>query len=82
MTATTGDTPAFFEFSQIQPNSYLKIIDQKVYQRTEYFDFTINTLSEAVNQLNVSTNSIINKYVYNLSNECKWESMIICTGCC
>jgi len=66
MTATTGDTPAFFQFSQIQPNSYLKIVDKKGISGTEYFDFTINTLSEAVNQLNVSTNSIINKYVYNL----------------
>ena len=66
MTATTGDTPAFFEFSQIQPNSYLKIVDANGVTGTEYFDFTIDTLSEAVNQLNVSTNSIINKYVYNL----------------
>ena len=66
MTATTGDTPAFFEFSQIQPNSYLKIVDDNGVTGTEYFDFTINTLSEAVNQLNVSTNDIINKYVYNL----------------
>jgi hypothetical protein len=66
MTATTGDTPAFFEFSQIQPNSYLKIVDANGVAGTEYFDFTIDTLSKAVNQLNVSTNSIINKYVYNL----------------
>ena len=66
MTATTGDTPAFFEFSQIKPNSYLKIIDANGVSATEYFDFTVNTLSEAVNQLNVSTNNIINKYVYNL----------------
>ena len=66
MTATTGDTPAFFEFSQIKPNSYLKIIDANGVTGTEYFDFTIDTLSKAVNQLNVSTNNIINKYVYNL----------------
>ena len=25
MTATTGDTPAFFQFSEMQPNTYLKI---------------------------------------------------------
>jgi hypothetical protein len=48
MTATTGDTPAFFEFSQIQPNSYLKIIDANGVSGTEYFDFTINTLSEGL----------------------------------
>ena len=66
MTATTGDTPAFFEFSQIQPNSYLKIVDSDGVTGTEYFDFTIDTLSKVVNQLNISTNNIINKYVYNL----------------
>jgi len=66
MTATTGDSPGFFQFSEIQPNSYLKIIDKNGVVGTEYFDFTINTLSEAVDLLNVSTNSIINKYVYNL----------------
>ena len=66
MTATTGDSPAFFQFSEVVPNSYLKIVDKNNVIGTEYFDFTINTLSEAVDQLNVSTNSIINKYVYNL----------------
>jgi hypothetical protein len=66
MTATTGDSPGFFQFSQIQPNSYLKIVDKNGVIGTEYFDFTINTLGEAVDQLNVSTNPIINKYVYNL----------------
>ena len=66
MTATTGDTPAFFEFSEIQPNSYLKIVDKNGITGTEYFDATINTLAEAVDQLNLSTDSIINKYVYNL----------------
>lgn len=66
MTATTGDTPAFFQFSEIQPNSYLKIVDKKGIIGTEYFDFTVNTLGAAVDLLNVSTNPIINKYVYNL----------------
>ena len=66
MTATTGDSPAFFQFSEIKPNSYLKILDKKGNEGIEYFDFTVNTLSKAVNQLNVSTDPIINKYVYNL----------------
>ena len=65
MTATTGDTPAFFEFDQIQPNSYLKIVDKNGITGTEYFDATVTTLTIAVNQLNVSTDSVINKYVYN-----------------
>jgi hypothetical protein len=66
MTATTGDSPGFFQFNEIQPNSYLKIVDKKGIVGTEYFDFTITSLSQAVNLLNVSTNPIINKYVYNL----------------
>jgi hypothetical protein len=66
MTATTGDTPAFFEFSEIKPNSYLKIVDKNGIIGTEYFDATVNTLSEAADLLNLSTDSIINKYIYNL----------------
>ena len=66
MTATTGDSPGFFQFSQIEPNSYLKIVDKNGTTGTEYFDFTITTLGAAVDQLNLSTNPIINKYVYNL----------------
>ena len=66
MTATTGDTPAFFQFSEIKPNTYLKIVDKDGVTGTHYFDATTNTLAEAVAQLNVSKNPIINKYVYNL----------------
>jgi hypothetical protein len=66
MTATTGDTPAFFEFNEVVANSYLKIIDQKGISATHFFDSTTDTLAKAVAQLNVSTNSIINKYIYNL----------------
>ena len=66
MTATTGDTPAFFQFSEMKPNTYLKITELDGAIGTHFFDATTYTLSEAVAQLNVSTNSIINKYVYNL----------------
>ena len=66
MTATTGDTPAFFQFSQIVPDSYLKIVDANGVTGTEYFDFSVTTLGDAVDILNVSTDSVINKYVYNL----------------
>ena len=66
MTATTGDSPGFFQFNEIQPNSYLKIVDKNGVVGTTYFDFTITTLSDAVNLLNVSTDPVINKYVYNL----------------
>ncbi len=66
MTATTGDTPAFFEFSTIKPNTYLKIIDKDGKVGLEYFDFSVTTLGDAVDILNVSTDPVINKYVYNL----------------
>lgn len=66
MTATTGDTPAFFEFSEVKPNSYLKIVDKNGIVGAEYFDATVNTLSEATDLLNLSADSIINKYIYNL----------------
>ena len=66
MTATTGDTPAFFQFSEMKPDTYLKIVDLKGNIGTHFFDAATDTLAEAVAELNVSTNNIINKYVYNL----------------
>ena len=66
MTATTGDTPAFFQFSEMKPNTYLKIVDLKGNIGTHFFDAATVTLGDAVSQLNVSTDSVINKYVYNL----------------
>jgi len=66
MTATTGDTPAFFQFSEMIPTSYLKIVDAKGIIGTQYFDASVTTLGDAVSLLNVSTDPVINKYVYNL----------------
>ncbi len=66
MTSTTGDTPAFFEFSEMKPDTYLQITDLNGEVGTHYFDAATYTLGEAVDQLNVSTDPIINKYVYNL----------------
>ena len=66
MTATTGDTPAFFQFSEMKPNTYLEITDMEGNVGTHFFDAFTDTLGEAVAQLNVSTDPIINKYVYNL----------------
>tara|TARA_R110000803_G_scaffold59157_6_gene117579 strand:+ start:1080 stop:4421 length:3342 start_codon:yes stop_codon:yes gene_type:complete len=66
MTLTTGDSPAFFQFDEMQPVSYLKIVDKNGIAGTEYFGPTVDTLSEAVAILNLSSNPIINKYVYNL----------------
>jgi len=66
MTATTGDTPAFFQFSEMEPNTYLQITDINGAVGSHFFNAATYTLADAVAQLNVSTNSIINKYVYNL----------------
>ena len=66
MTSTSGDTPAFFQFSEIKPNTYLKIVNKDGVTGTHFFDAATITLGDAVSQLNVSTDPIINKYVYNL----------------
>ena len=66
MTSTTGDTPAFFQFAEVIPNSYLDITDLEGNVGEHYFDASTNTLREAVNQLNLSTDPIIHKYIYNL----------------
>ena len=66
MTACTGDTPAFFQFSEVKPDTYLRVVDLEGKVGTHFFDATTNTLSEAAAQLNVSTDPVINKYIYNL----------------
>ena len=66
MTSTTGDTPAFFEFREVVPDTYLRITDLKGNIGEHYFDFNTDTLTEAKKQLNASTDPIISKYVYNL----------------
>lgn len=66
MTATSGDTPAFFEFKKVVPNSYLRIEDLNGNVGEHYFDISTLTLSQAKRQLNLSTDAIISKYVYNL----------------
>ena len=66
MTSTTGDTPAFFQFSEVVPQTYLKIIDANGETAEHYFDSSTTTLAQAAAGLNTSTNRIINKYVYNV----------------
>jgi hypothetical protein len=77
MTACTGDTPAFFQFSEMQPNSYLKIVDANGKEGTHYFDSTTDTLSEAVSQLNLSSDPVINKYVYNLVLDSSYNQVFV-----
>jgi hypothetical protein len=66
MTTTTGDSPAFFYFKEVVPNSYLQIIDRNGEEGRHYFDFSTTTLSHAASQLNLSNDPIIKKYVYNV----------------
>ena len=66
LTSITGDTPAFFQFKEISPFSYLRIFDLKGNIGTFYFDPSITTLSQAATKLNLSNDPIINKYVYNV----------------
>ena len=49
MTSTTGDTPAFFQFAEVVPNSYLDITDLEGNVGEHYFDGSTDTLREAVN---------------------------------
>ena len=66
MTSTTGDTPAFFEFKEVYPDTYLSITDLKGNVALHYFDFSTDTLAKAKKQLNASKDHIISKYIYNL----------------
>jgi len=66
LTCLTGDTPAYFQFRQVYPNTYLKIIDSAGNEGTHFFGLDPLTLREATNQLNLSTDPIIHKYIYNL----------------
>lgn len=66
MTTTTGDSPAFFYFKEVVPNSYLRIIDRNGNEGLHYFNFSTTTLSQAASQLNLSNDPIIKKYVYNV----------------
>lgn len=66
LTAVTGDTPAFFQFSEIVTNTYLRIVDLKGNVGSYYFDPLITTLAQAAAKLNLSNDPIIKKYIYNV----------------
>jgi len=66
MTSTTGDTPAFFQFKEIIPDTYLKITDVNGKTAEHFFGNNPITLADAAASLNTSKNTIINKYVYNV----------------
>ena len=66
MTLTSGDTPAFFEFNKVVPNSYLRIESKDGEIGEHYFDVSTLTLADAKRQLNASLDPVISKYVYNL----------------
>ena len=81
MTSTTGDTPAFFQFKEVAPETYLRITNLKGEVAEHYFDSTVNTLAEAAAGLNVSTNNIINKYVYNVVYDASANQMFVQAVC-
>ncbi len=81
MTSTTGDTPAFFQFKEVTPDTYLKIIDENGITAEHYFDSTISTLADAAASLNISTNRIINKYVYNVVYDATYNQKFIQAVC-
>jgi hypothetical protein len=66
MTCLSGDTPAFFQFAEVIPNTYLQIIDVNGTVGSHFFGLTPLTLRQAVNQLNLSREPVISKYIYNL----------------
>jgi hypothetical protein len=66
LTSVTGDTPAFFQFKEIVPNTYLRIDDLKGNIGSFYFDPLITTLAQAASGLNLSNDPIIKKYIYNV----------------
>lgn len=66
MTAISADSPAFFYFDTVVPETYLQIIDLKGNVGQHYFGVTPLTLKQATDQLNLSDDPIINKYVYNV----------------
>lgn len=66
MTSTSGDTPAFFQFKEFYPNTYLKIQDLKGDIGEFFFDPLYTTLSDIASALNVSNDPILNKYIYNV----------------
>ncbi len=66
MTAISADSPAFFYFNEVVPETYLEITNIKGNVGRHYFGTTPLTLKQAANQLNLSNDPIINKYVYNV----------------
>ncbi len=81
MTSTSGDTPAFFQFKEVQPETYLQITDLNGVTAEHYFDSTVTTLADAAAGLNVSTDPIINKYVYNVVYDATNNQMFVQAVC-
>jgi hypothetical protein len=66
MTAISADSPAFFYFDHTVTDTYLQIIDLKGNVARHHFGLTPLTLKQVADQLNLSDDPIINKYVYNV----------------
>jgi hypothetical protein len=77
LTAVTGDTPAFFQFSTIIPNTYLKIIDTNDNVGIFYIDESTVTLAQAAAKLNLSKDPVLNKYVYSVVYDAASEQKFV-----
>ena len=68
MTATTGDSPAFFRFKEAPENSYLRIVDLDGNVGEYYVEPVtggVPTLKSIADDLNVSCDPVLNKYIYD-----------------
>lgn len=77
MTSTSGESPANFKFEEVVSDSYLKIVDMNGNVGLEYLDSNVSTLAEAAAVLNLSSDKIINKYIYNVVYNAAEQQMFI-----
>lgn len=75
-TTVSGDTPSFFQFNEIIPNTYLKITDLKGNTGIHYFESALS-LTEAAYRLNMNENQVIRKYTYNVVYNAEDEAQFI-----
>ena len=70
MTATTGDSPAFFQFNEVPENTYLRIEDMNGNVGEFYIGpvtgTAVPTLVDIAAELNTVCDPVLNKYIYNV----------------
>ena len=66
MTTVSGESPAYFEFNETIAGHYLRIIDINGNEGRQWIEPNVTTLAGAASVLNLSSDPIINKYIYNV----------------